>query len=411
VNGNTLTLQSNYAPPASGGVLDAGNNANSIVVFNGNADFTMNGTFNATNITGLSIGGDLITSELETWNNYANIDLSVVASTALFSLPSAITQLRRITLNRANGMKINADLTLGEDALGNPYNGTVLSINNGDFDLNGFNTTLADANNVIYESASGGQIVVNSGADSAYITTCLAGSTVAQIINSGIGIGELLGEPLGVIVKRFPNPVSIPKQSVSMRLFLNSANDNKWDNPGNWSPNGVPESTDGVIIGNFTVYLNGNSNSFKCKNLYLTDGKSKLIPYTSDSFGSLLKLKNVTINNIGNNNFTPIGNIEIQGDFTYNNGAIANNGSFLPQNGSVIFSGPTDKYLNNYANADEVKFYNIEINKKASVYTYSSFSIRGNFTLRIDCRFKAEAGTVYFIDDDVPSAIINENGR
>lgn len=199
--------------------------------------------------------------------------------------------------------------------------------------------------------------------------------------------------------------------SVSMRLFLNSANDNKWDNSGNWSPNGVPESTDGVIIGNFTVYLNGNSNSFKCKNLYLTDGKSKLIPYTSDSFGSLLKLKNVTINNIGNNNFTPIGNIEIQGDFTYNNGAIANNGSFLPQNGSVIFSGPTDKYLNNYANADEVKFYNIEINKKASVYTYSSFSIRGNFTLRIDCRFKAEAGTVYFIDDDVPSAIINENGR
>ena len=216
VNGNTLTLQSNYAPPASGGVLVAGNNANSIVVFNGNADFTngtlltdctttlqfdadvsaypagannlynltvsgafafpaanfntcnnltvnaasvvttsanrtititnnftMNGTFNATNITGLSIGGDLITSGLETWNNYANIDLSVVASTALFSLPNAITQLRRITLNRANGMKINADLTLGEDALGNPYNGTVLSINNGDFDLNGFNTTLA----------------------------------------------------------------------------------------------------------------------------------------------------------------------------------------------------------------------------------------------------------------------------
>lgn len=641
-------------------------------------NLTMNGIFNASNITSLSIGGAISTIVAATWNTTANIDLTVNGTASSLSLPVEITSLRRITLSRPNGMTINANLTLGEDAASLAYSGYVLYISSGDFDLNGYNTTLAHPVNRIYETPSGGQIVVNTGGDGAYITTATAGSTRDEIINSGIGIYELLGEPDNLTVKRFPKSKVIPNYSatvaryyqisftiggpiarikfeydntelngnvatdlkiyeatddlfkfdldsadlnenypgnakgitrgirngftgytdkyyalmsneaIKISLFNNTGGDNRWANPNNWSPVGVPDSTSDVVIGDYTVYLDGRQATYKCNQLYLTERLSKLVPatgstsgdtvhlyvggsitlaypgsflnavngygriniylghrthliesvitpiqnysstagicfynltlkkvhttfagdfdirimgdlkltesatfspYTSgngtlivwggakeqinfttdaisqidlvnftignnanissnanitvreemrltsiyDQFiatgktltfqpegsvngwevptGAIFKPYNVSILNVGNTDITPIGTIQVQGDFTYSNGGGANTGSFLPQGDYVKFVGPSTKFLENQADYDEMRFYNIEIAQEANVQTSSSFQVKGNFILRRYCGFSADSGTIYFIDDTVPSVIVNENDR
>ena len=150
----------------------------------------------------ITLHGQLIGSG--TYTTGASTILSIQGSSSQFVLPASVTTLGRITLNRPTGMKIMNNLAVGDGAALN----NDVDIQLGDFDLNGFNVTLADDDAQISETA--GNTFINTGASTAttgYVTTQT--TTTGNIQTSGIGVSAITAAG-NVAVLRFPRTVVIP---------------------------------------------------------------------------------------------------------------------------------------------------------------------------------------------------------
>jgi len=151
----------------------------------------------------ITLHGQLIGSG--TYTTGASTILSIQGSSSQFVLPAVVTTLGRITLNRPTGMKIMNNLTVGDNTASN----NDVDIQLGDFDLNGFNVTLANAVDNISETA--GNTIINTGAsgtNNGYITT--ASSNDSEIQSSGIGVPSITVTPnTNITVRRYPRTVAI----------------------------------------------------------------------------------------------------------------------------------------------------------------------------------------------------------
>ncbi len=159
---------------------------------------TLNGAGGTIALHGQLIGSGTYTTGVSTI-------LSIQGTSSQFVLPAAVTTLGRLTLNRPNGMKLMAGLTVGDGVAAN----NDVTITLGDLDLNGFILTLADVNAQISETA--GNTIINTGLSSSttgYVTTATAGTTAANIQTSGIGVPSIAG-PTGIVVRRYPRTVPI----------------------------------------------------------------------------------------------------------------------------------------------------------------------------------------------------------
>lgn len=157
-----------------------------------------------------------------TYTTGATTLLSIQGTSPQFVLPAGITTLGRLTLNRPEGMKIMANLTVGDGTASN----NDIDIQLGDLDLNGYNITLANDDAQISETA--GNTVINTGTSNTgtgYITTA-TGITVAQAASSGIGVSGITGAAT-VTVQRQPRTVVIPGVGLAThRIYYITANAN-----------------------------------------------------------------------------------------------------------------------------------------------------------------------------------------
>lgn len=152
---------------------------------------TLNGQLTGTGIAGTS---SIVTD--------ASTVLVIGGSSAQFVMPSQVLVLGTLTLNRANGMRLNADLTVGIAATQS------LTLTSGDLDLNGYVLTLDQA--TTYMSEAAGATVINTGAtgiNNGYITTAALASD-AQAIASGIGI-VAIAPNAAYTVRRYPTTIPI----------------------------------------------------------------------------------------------------------------------------------------------------------------------------------------------------------
>lgn len=118
--------------------------------------------------------------------------------------------------------------------------------------------------------------------------------------------------------------------------------------------------------------------------------------------GATMKLWNAEFT--GAANYTPSGDAQIQGDFTFSNSA----GTFVPVNGTVLFSGSNLKNLVNTAAAASLQFYHLAVAPGASVATSSNFQINGDIDVQTNASFVADNGTIEFpATAPIPSNIKN----
>lgn len=173
--------------------------------------FSNAGTFEAANLTNLNLYGGMSGAAAGVnWINPRNINLTVLGSADQLSLPTGVDQLNKLTVNRANGVKINGILTVNAG-------GPALILTNGDLDLNGFSVTLGSATTQISENIAGGATVINTGSDGASVTT--QATTAANIIASGIGVTKITGAA-NAVVRRYPKARRIAGVNVSVARYF-----------------------------------------------------------------------------------------------------------------------------------------------------------------------------------------------
>lgn len=173
--------------------------------------FSNAGTFAALPITNLNLyGGMSGAADVANWTNPINLNLTVLGTGDQLSLPAGVVSLNKLTVNRANGVKINGALAVNAA-------GPALILTNGDLDLNGFSVTLGSATTQIAENIAGGATVINTGSDGASVTT--ASSTAAQIVASGIGVTKITGAA-NAVVRRFPKARRIAGVNVSVARYF-----------------------------------------------------------------------------------------------------------------------------------------------------------------------------------------------
>lgn len=188
------------------------------LVINGNLSVSSTGAF-TTGARTLTVNGDVsavtagdivLTDGIVTLNGQmsgigvtttATTQLTIGGSSAQFVMPSQVLTLGTLTLNRANGMRLNANLAVG---LGTATND--LTLTSGDLDLNGYTVTLANVLTQMSEAA--GATVINTGATgtaNGYVLTQTVSAT--QAASSGIGVVSISGG--NYIIRRYPTIVPI----------------------------------------------------------------------------------------------------------------------------------------------------------------------------------------------------------
>jgi hypothetical protein len=165
-------------------------------------DVSNSGTFDIDGATGIvTLKGQLSGSATTS----ATTNLVIAGSGDQFVMPSAVATLGTLTLNRASGMRLNANLALGDGTASDD-----LVLTNGDLDLNGNLITLATATggttDVIKESA--GSTIINTGAtDATHGNIATPSLTAAEIKTSGVGVVDISAG--NYTVKRYPTIVPI----------------------------------------------------------------------------------------------------------------------------------------------------------------------------------------------------------
>jgi hypothetical protein len=161
-------------------------------------------------------GTTIVLAELWSSAN-TNLSLNVIEGTEgsadVLTLPTGLTAIKELTVERTSGVKMFGDLTVGTLA------GDSIDIQRGNIDLNGKNNiTMGNVNVVLAEV---GGYVVNNGVDGGYITTA-ATSTLAQAIASGIGVtaGEVTttGTTPTIQVRRYPKMTIIEGDDFDTRI-------------------------------------------------------------------------------------------------------------------------------------------------------------------------------------------------
>ena len=75
-------------------------------------------------------------------------------------------------------------------------------------------------------------------------------------------------------------------------MYTYSGTDNDyWNKAANWSPNGIPTKVDQVVIGPYTVILNGEGNIYECKTLLLNHSNATLKSYNNNLKGDNVSLR------------------------------------------------------------------------------------------------------------------------
>jgi hypothetical protein len=186
------------------GTINIDASANYDITIHG--DFSNSGTLTATgNNSTLTLYGSMQGSGSYGLN--AGNTIVIRGTSSQFNMPYGVTTLGTLTLNRASGMKINSDITLGTVSSG-------LVITSGDLDLNGYVITLGSSTSTITETA--GNSIINTGAssdDNGYISTI---ATVNNINAQNSGIGTIAIEPTNsYTIRRYPKTIPVPGVGLS----------------------------------------------------------------------------------------------------------------------------------------------------------------------------------------------------
>ncbi len=175
--------------------------------------FSNSGTFTEAAGTNLILYGAYTGDGTWTTPNLTN--LFVYGTGDQLSIPAGVTALNTITVNRANGARINIATTIGAGVAGN-----AITLTNGDLDLNGNDITLGAATARLSENPVGGSTITNTGSDGAYIITDAA-STQAQNIASGIGLTAIAGNDAAFQVARYPKARTVAGVNTSVARYYN----------------------------------------------------------------------------------------------------------------------------------------------------------------------------------------------
>lgn len=209
-----------------------------------------------------------------------NIDGTVAPTTIVvrrYPMPKTITGVN-ISINRyyyvsfAGGGSLTA-LTLG-------YDNTELGTNSAG------NLKIYKSTNALFLSAL----------DSAYTSTSTPGTSTGIVaVNTTSGNGSAAFTNTTAATGQYFTLASTSGAAGTVKVFMNTTGDNKWETAGNWSPSGVPTKDDDVTIGAFDVVLTGNGLSYYARSLTLAAPSSRIYPYSTSLGGDT-----VTMNIMGN---------------------------------------------------------------------------------------------------------------